>query len=367
MKNTLSQKAKKLFNKKHVFIIAEIGKNFIQTEKERPVSEYLANAKKLVDAAKDAGCDAVKFQTHEVEDEVLNLDFTSPHFKAKDRYSWVTRNTKATPLETFWKPLKKYCDSRGIIFFSTPMSRKAAQKLGKVGVPFWKVGSGDIFDYALMDYIATTKKPIIYSTGMASLKELDGVVKYLSSRKTPQVILYCISKYPAPKDYFNLGTIEYLAKKYPRIPIGFSDHSLGHDVALAAVKLGASVVEKHFSFSRDLWGADHKVSMTPDEMKEFVRLVRSGAYKKVATKAYYGKKNKELEGVENQFRPYFHKSLMAGKNIPKGARITKESVFAMRPQMLAGGLPSDKFPEVLGRRVKRALKKYEPITEEILV
>lgn len=367
MKNTHSQKAKMLFNKKRVFVIAEIGKNFIQTEEERPVAEYLANAKKLVDAAKDAGCDAVKFQTHEVEDEVLNLDFTSPHFKAKDRYSWVTRNTKATPLEQFWKPLKKYCDARGIIFFSTPMSRKAAQKLSEVGVPFWKVGSGDIFDYALMDYLAKTRKPVIYSTGMASLKELDAVVRYLSSRKVPQVILYCISKYPAPKEYFNLGTIEYLAKKYPRVPIGFSDHSLGHDVALAAIKLGAKVVEKHFSFSRDLWGADHKVSMTPEEMREFVRLVRSGAYKKTPAKAYYGKKNKELEGVANQFRPYFHKSLMAGKNIPKGAALAREDVFAMRPQMLAGGIPSDKFPEVMGRRVKRALKKYEPITEDSLV
>jgi len=358
--------SKKLLSKERVFIVAEIGKNFIQTEKDRPTSEYLTNAKNLVDAAVDAGCDAVKFQTHEVEDEVLNIDFTSPHFKARDRYSWVTRNTRMTPVKGFWKPLKAYCDKCGIIFFSTPMSRKAAQKLDKVGVPFWKVGSGDIFDYVLLDYLAETKKPIIFSTGMASLAELNRVIGYLSKKKVPLVVLYCISKYPAPKEYFNLGTIEYLKEKYPHITVGFSDHSLGHDVALAAVSLGARVVEKHFSFSRDLWGADHKASVTPKEMKEFVGLVRSGAYRTSNAALYYGKKNKELEGAENQFRPYFHKSLMAGTALPKGAVITKDAVYAMRPQMRAGGISSDRFHEVVGRKTKKPLEKFEPITKETL-
>ena len=150
-----------------VFFIAEIGKNFIQTEEERPVAEYLLNAKKLVKAAKEAGADAVKFQTHEVEDEQLNIDITSPHFKGADRYSWITRNMEATPIDTFWKPLKKYCDETGILFFSTPMSRKAAMKLQEVGVPFWKVGSGDAQDYVTLDFMFSTKKPIIISTGMA--------------------------------------------------------------------------------------------------------------------------------------------------------------------------------------------------------
>ncbi len=357
---------RKLLSKERVFIIAEIGKNFIQTEEEKPVTEYLENAKKLVDAAKDAGCDAVKFQTHEVEDEVLDIAFTSPHFKGKDRYSWVTRNTNATPLKEFWKPLKVHCDMRGITFFSTPMSRKAAQKLEKVGVPFWKVGSGDIFDYVLLDYLTGTEKPIIFSTGMTSLKELGGVIGYLSKKKLPLVVLYCISKYPAPKKSFNLATIEYLKEKYPAVTIGFSDHSLGYDVSLAAVALGARIIEKHFSFSRDLWGADHKVSITPTEMKGFVRLVRSGAYKKASTRAYYGTKDKELEGAGNQFRSYFHKSLIAGEDLPKGSIITKAAVFAMRPQMHAGGLGSHRLGEVVGRKIKHALKKYEPITEEII-
>ena len=201
---------------------------------------------------------------------------------------------------------------------------------------------------------------------MASLNELDRVVSHLSEKKTPLVVLYCISKYPAPKEYFNLATIEYLKEKYPAVTIGFSDHSLGHDVALAAVALGARVVEKHFSFSRDLWGADHKVSMTPAEMKEFARLVHTRTYKDVPVDAYYGKKEKELEGAGNQFRPYFHKSLMAGENLAKGAVITKNVVFAMRPQKLAEGLSSDCFYDVVGCKTKRALKKFDPITKDVI-
>lgn len=365
-KNSVNTTVKNLLGPDYIFVIAEIGKNFIQTEKERPVSEYLRNAKALVNAAKDAGCDAVKFQTHEVQDEVLNVNFTSPHFEARDRHSWVARNTKATPLEKFWKPLKRHCDKKGITFFSTPMSRKAAQKLQKVGVPFWKIGSGDIFDYVLLDYIAGTKKPVIYSTGMTSLNELDSVVSYFSEKEIPQVVLYCISKYPAPKKYFNLATIEYLKEKYPDITIGFSDHSLGYDVALAAVKVGARVIEKHFSFSRMLWGADHKVSMTPSEMKEMVMKIRSGAYKKANPAPYYGRKDRELEGAKNQFRPYFHKALVAGNDIPAGKVITKNMIFAMRPKMHSRGLAPERLHECAGRRAKKALKKYEPITKNVL-
>ena len=348
-----------------VFFIAEIGKNFIQTLEERSVAEYLENAKKLVKAAKEAGADAVKFQTHEIEDEQLNINVVSPHFKGADRVSWITRNIEATPRETFWQPLKAYCDEIGILFFSTPMSRKAAMKLEKVGVPLWKVGSGDVQDYVTLDFIFSTKKPVIISSGMVSLKELDEVIAHIQANKAPLVVLYCISQYPAPKEYFNLSTVEYLTEKYPEVVVGFSDHSLGDEVALAAVKLGAKVIEKHFSFGRELWGADHKVSMTPEEFATMVGAVKSGAYKNADTSAYYGRKDKELEGANNQFRPYFNKSLMAGTDIPAGATITREMVFAMRPKMYAKGLPAEDFPRVLGKIVKKSLVKYDPITEGV--
>lgn len=351
-----------------VFVIAEIGKGFIQTQEERSVEEYLENAKRLVDAAVFSGADAVKFQTHELEDEFLPVDVTSPHFTAKgsDRYTWIGRNTAATPLESFWKPLKRYCEEKSILFFSTPMSRKAAMKLNEVGVPLWKVGSGDVQDNVLLEYITRDKKPVIVSTGMVSLAELDEVIRYIQGKGSPVIVLYCISEYPAPPEYFNLGTILYLKEKYPEVIVGFSDHSLGADIPLAAVKLGARVVEKHFSLDRALWGSDHKVSMLPQEMKEMIAAIRSGAYKEVNEKPYYGEKDKELQGARNQFRPYFNKALMAGDDVPEGTVLSKDMIFAMRPVMLAGGLPSQKFEEVVGKKTRAALKKYDPITKEVL-
>lgn len=360
--------------KSRAFVIAEIGKNFIQTEEERPVAEYLENAKALVRAAKDAGADAVKFQTHNVEDEQLNIEVISPHFKGADRYSWVMRNTSATPLEEFWRPLKAYCDEIGVIFFSTPMSRGAAQVLQALDVPFWKVGSGDILDFVALDYMAGTKKPIILSTGMSTLPEVDKAVDFLKRKNADVVILHCISKYPCPPEELRLGTIQLLRKRYG-VPVGFSDHSIGIDSALTAVVLGARVVEKHFSFSRDAWGADHKVSMTPEELKNLVSEIREleldsskkEAYlQKDITKKGMKKENKVLQEDEAVFRPYFRKSLMAGRNIPAGAVLTPDMLYAMRPQAHARGLRSEMYEWVLSKKVTRALKKYDPITHDVI-
>ncbi len=344
-----------------VFFIAEVGKGFIQSEDDRSVAEYLENAKVLAKAAKDAGADAVKFQTHVLEDEQLPVEITSPHFKGADRYSWVKRNMRATPLEEFWKPLKAYCDEIGILFFSTPMSRDAAKLLNTLSVPLWKVGSGDVQDYALLDYLATTGKPVIISSGMVSLDELDAVVIYMQERSVPLCILYCISKYPAPREYFNLATIQHFKDRYPNVPIGFSDHSLGDEVSLAAVQAGASIIEKHFSLSRELWGSDHKVSMTPEEFGIMVNRARTNAL--VDPSDYMGEPARELEGAANEFRPYFNKTLVAGRDIAEGEVFTPETVYAMRPRA-AGELSADRYHDVVGRQSKRFIAKYGPILEQ---
>ncbi len=344
-----------------VFIVAEIGKNFIQTPNERPVAEYLENAKQLVKAAKDAGADAVKFQTHNVEDEQLNIEIKSPHFDGADRYSWVRRNTEATPLE-FWKEVKRYCDGLGIVFFSTPMSRGAAQLLNQIDVPLWKVGSGDILDFVLLDYLASTGKPIIISSGMSTEEELDASVAFLKKRTDRIVVMHCISKYPCPPQELYLDTIEHLAKRYD-LPVGFSDHSLGYEAAVAAAGKGARVIEKHFSLSRDFWGSDHKVSMMPDEFKYMVGAIRSNS---TVDASQFGSGVRALDEKARAFRPVFRKSLMAGRDIPKGTLIAKEMVYAMRPQKHAGGLPSEEYKNVLGKRVVKNLKKYDPITNDAI-
>lgn len=357
--------AKKYFQKiisdGEVFVIAEIGKGFIQTKEEQTIETYLKNAKELIDAALETGVQAVKFQTHEYEDEQLNIDVTSPHFNGSDRYSWVKRNTDATPIE-FWKELKEYAESKGLIFFSTPMSRKSAEKLESLDVSLWKVGSGDVEDHVMLDFLIETKKPIIISTGMVSFSELDEVVSYITSKGSPLTILYCVSEYPCPPEKFNLSTITYLKEKYPNLTIGFSDHSVGDNtVPLGAVKLGAQVIEKHFSLSRDFWGSDHKVSMTKEEMKDFVDSIKSGTYKNIDVAPCFGKKDRELEGATNQFRPYFNKSLVFGRDVKAGEIITKDMVFAMRPRMYIDGLHAHKLRDVLGKKAKKDFKKYDGI------
>ncbi|MDO8470755.1 MAG: N-acetylneuraminate synthase family protein [bacterium] len=361
---------------KGVFVIAEAGKNFIQTEDDRSVAEYLANAKRLVDEAVKGGADAIKFQTHTVEDEVMDIDFTSPHFTAKgsSRYQWVTRNTKATPLDEFWKPLKSYCDEKGIIFMSTPMSRGAAQKLDQVGMNVWKVGSGDILDFVCMDYIRDSEKPIILSSGMSTLEEVKKAVDFLREKNRRVALLHCVSKYPCPPEELRLGTITFFKETFD-IPIGFSDHSIGIEPDLVAVAMGATIIEKHFSLSRDFYGADHKVSMTPDELASLIagikEVLENPEKKKEILESEYAKKamskrEKILQEDEAVFRPLFHKSLVFGRSLSKDTMLTKDMVYAMRPQAYIKGLPSEDYERVIGKTVTRNVVAYEPVTEDII-
>ena len=353
---------KNTVDRQEVFVIAEIGKNFIQTEDSKTFQEYVNNAKELIKAAKDAGANAVKFQTHNIEDEQLNIDVVSPHFVGSDRYSWVKRNNDATPLE-FWKEIKKYADEIDIIFFSTPMSRGAARILEEVGVDLWKVGSGDILDFVTLDYIAQTGKSILISSGMSSLDEVDKAIDFLKKRTDKIVLLHCVSKYPCSEEELNLGTISFFKKRYD-IPVGFSDHSLGHRSTLAATEKGAVVIEKHFSLSRDLWGADHKVSMTPHEFKSMVDDIRGGKKVKLDND---GDENKILQDDEAVFRPFFRKSLMFSRDVQEGETIVSDMIYAMRPQKHAGGLSSEEYENVIGKHITKNVNKYDPITKDVLL
>lgn len=345
-----------------VFIVAEIGKNFIQTEEDRPVSEYLDNAKALVLAAKKAGADAVKFQTHWVEDEVMPLQFDAPHFKGQDRYKWVLRNTEATPINDFWIPLASFCREQDILFFSTPMSRGAAQSLERVGVKLWKVGSADLLDFVLLDFLASTGKPIIISSGMSTLGEVDMAAEFLKKRNAKFALMQCVSKYPCPVEDLKLATIPFFRRRY-EVPIGFSDHSLGIESAAEAAALGATILEKHFSFSRNLWGSDHGVSLNPAEF----RLLCEKAHNVAVSSEKTVEQIKVLQDDEAIFRPVFRKSLMASCDIPAGSIITSKMLYAMRPQKLLGGLPSEQYESVLGRRASRALKRYDPIKADSFI
>jgi len=361
---------------KGVFVIAEAGKNFIQTEEEKSVAEYLKNAKDLVDKAVWAGADAIKFQTHEAEDEQHpDIKVTASHFQALDRYSWVTRNERATPVENFWRPLREYCEEKGIVFFSTPMSRGAARRLMRVGMPLWKIGSGDILDWLMLDYIRNTKIPIIMSSGASSLEEVERSFNFLREKNPRCALVHTLSKYPGEPEEENLATIYLYREMFPGVPIGFSENSVGIEPSCIAVAEGATIIEKHFSPVRGLWGADHKVCSTPEEFKAMVEEIRemekSSSYKMAWVDhpkfaAILGKKEKVLREDEAGFRPVFQKSLVAGRDIPAGTVINTEMIYAMRPRKELKGLPSEQYEQVLGRVAKNDIKKYDPINWEAL-
>ena len=347
---------------KGVFVIAEIGKNFIQSKEEKTVDEYLKNAKTLIRLAKEVGADAVKFQTHNVEDEQMDVHIVSQHFSGSDRYSWVRRNTEATPLR-FWQELKRYSDELGIIFFSTPMSRGAAIILNEVGVPLWKVGSGDILDFVMLDYLCSTGKPIMISSGMSTLEEIDLMMDFIKQRNAEVILMHTVSQYPCPIEDLRLNTMKFFMKRY-NVPVGFSDHSLGFESAVAAAYLGAVVVEKHFSISREIFGADHKVSMLPEEFKTMVKHIRSKTTFDVKN---LGEETKILQKDELKFRPVFRKTLVYGQDVKSGAILGPEMVYAMRPQIYIDGLHSERYEVVIGKKVTKDVRKYEPIQAEDLV
>ena len=357
-----------------VFIVAEIGKNFIRTEAERSVGEYLADAQELVRRAAAAGADAVKFQTHHAEDEVCNVEFDSPHFKGTSRYEWVSRNERATPVEGFWKPLKAYCDDIGIIFFSTPMSRGAAIKLQALDVPFWKVASSDILDFVMLDFMALTGKTIMIPSGMSTIEELDCCLDFLRRRNAPFIVMHAISRYPYPAEDSNLLTIRFFQKRYPGVLIGFSQNSPWVDPAVAATWLGARVVEQHLTLDRADWGPDHKVSMTPEEFTVMATRIRMAEKEPrmeglvlddPAMQKYLGREEKFLQDGEAPFRGLFRKSLVASRDLAADDVIMPDTLYAMRPQALIGGIPSERYEAVLGKRVGIPLKKYDPIPRDL--
>lgn len=202
---------------------------------------------------------------------------------------------------------------------------------------------------------------------MASFAELDRTVSFLRKRRVRFAILYCVSKYPAPPASFNLASLHDLRERYPGVPIGFSDHSVGeHALPLAAVGLGARIIEKHFSLSRSLWGSDHKVSLTPSELKELVSSIRRGEAEKVDPAPWYGARGRELAGARNEFRPFFFKTLVAARNLRAGTTLRGADMYAHRPARLLAGFPSHEAYHLVGRKTARPLRRFEPFTANAL-
>ena len=330
-----------------VFIIAEAGVNH---------NGSLDLACQLIDVAKDAGADAVKFQTFKAGNVVSKL-------ADKAEYQKKTTGSDKSQLEMIKKleisfdnfiKLKKYCDKKGIMFLSTPFDHQSIDFLYDL-IDIYKIPSGEIINYPYLKHIAAKNKPIIMSTGMASLGEVEEAINTIRSvnSKAEISLLHCTTNYPTPYEEVNLKAMQTLADAF-KLPVGYSDHTLGIEVPIAAVAMGAKLIEKHFTLDKKLPGPDHKASLEPHELKAMVKAIRN-------IEKSLGDGIKKPNKSEIEIIKVARRSLIATRDIKAGEIIKESDVAIKRPG--TGILP--KFKEiVIGMRIINDIKQDEPFRWE---
>ena len=326
------------------FIVAEISANHCQC---------FDKAVSLIVKAKESGANAVKFQTY--TPDTLTIDVNNRYFKIKHpRWGGQTLYQLYKKAYTPWdwfKKLKKTADDLGIIFFSTAFDKTAVDYLEKINVPMHKIASFELVDLPLIEYAARTRKPLILSTGMATLNEIREAVDAARGGGAKDIILLkCVSAYPAKAEDMNLKTIPDMHKRFG-CTIGLSDHSLGISASLAAVSLGAKVIEKHFTLSRKIKTPDSFFSSEPSEFKALTEGIRTT--EKALGAVHYG-----LAEDENVCR-VFRRSLFAVQDIKKGEVFTADNIRSIRP---AYGLKPKYFKNILGKKAKSNIAKGMPLT-----
>jgi len=325
------------------FIIAEAGANH---------DRKLSQAKELIDIAVEAGADAVKFQIYSAK---TLYSKKTPLHSGYEKNLWDLIKEIEMPRE--WIPeLKEYCDKKGIIFFATPFDFEAVDELD-IYVELFKVASFEIVDLPLIEYIAKKGKPTIISTGLANMEEIeDAYLTYTKTGNNKLIFLQCASVYPATPELINLRSMEAISKTFGVIT-GLSDHTLGTHISVAAVAMGAKVIEKHFTLSRKLKGPDHPFAIEPNELKEMVKQIRD-VEKALGDGKKLGYKPEELENFEKARR-----SIHAKVKIPKGTKITKDMIIIKRPGY---GIKPKFIDIIIGREAKRDIEEDEWITWEMI-
>jgi len=303
-------------------------------------------AAELLDAAAAAGADAFKIQTHFPEHEMLRSGATAAYV-GESLFDLLTRTALSREAHV---ELRDRAAKKGIIFLSTPFSREAADFLESIGVPAFKTGSGELTNLPLQQHIARKHRPMIISTGMSTPEEIDRTVQTVRAEGTPFALMHCTSTYPTPYEHVELGCIDWLHDLYG-VPVGFSDHTLGGYMALAAVASGAALFEKHFTTSRSLPGPDQQGSMEPRELEDVVRGIRAIERARGATK--------KIQPGEQDVRNMAHHSVVSIRDIAAGATIAAGDVWAKRP---GTGIPARQLGEVVGRKTNHAIAKDRLIT-----
>jgi len=319
-------------------VVAEIGIN----HEGNP-----GKALRMIDDAAAAGCECVKFQTHVVEDEMVPNGVVPGNARES---IWDIMSRCALGEEDERK-LKLHAESRGLIFLSTPFSRAAADRLERLGVAAYKIGSGECNNYPLVEHVASFRKPVILSTGMNNLDSVGKSVAILRRYAIPFALLHCTSMYPTPYSAVRLGALGELAACFPDAVIGLSDHSLSNYPCLGAVALGASILERHFVSDRTWPGPDVSVSMDPAELQQLIEGSRA------IHDALGGSKN-VLPGEAPTIR-FAYASVVAIRDIAAGEAFTEENIWVKRPG--TGEIRAEQYPRVVSRRAARDIRKDQQL------
>jgi N-acetylneuraminate synthase len=332
-----------------VFIIAEAGVNH---------NGDVAMARQLVDVAADAGADAVKFQTFRAEnlatEAAPKAEYQLRHTEADESQFAMLKRLELS--REAHRMLSDHCRQRGIIFLSTPFDEEAADLLFELDVPAFKVSSGDLTNLPLLAHIARKGKPVILSTGMSNLDEVTDAVRAINDAGGTQLVLMqCVTNYPARPEDVNLRAMQTMRATF-HLPVGYSDHTEGMEVALAAAALGASVIEKHLTLNRNLPGPDHAASLEPRELAALVSGIR-----KVESALGHGRK--ECAASELETARVARRSLTAARDIIAGTRLTREMIAARRP---GTGLPPAMLPQLIGRTLRANVEAGSMFALEML-
>lgn len=317
-------------------IIAEAGVNH---------NGDLDTALKLCDAAKEAGADVVKFQTWKTE-SIITRNVAQAEYQEENTGVRESQFDMLKRLELSYddfRKIKEHCDSIGIMFASTADDPESLDFLVSLGIPFIKIGSGEIGNVSYLRYMGSKKMPVILSTGMSSLADIDISIQALREGGAGDItLLHCTTSYPCEFENVNLNAMNTIREAF-KLPVGYSDHTLGSTVAIAAVAMGARVVEKHFTLDKNMEGPDHKASSTPEEFKEYVKSIRDiekamGSGVKAPTK------------VEKEISKVVLKRIVAKKSIKEGQLITEDDICVKRND---AGLPCNKWDIIVGTRARR--------------
>jgi len=306
------------------YIIAEAGVN---------VRGDMELSKAFIDQAAEANADAIKFQTHLADSEMVHSEMErlgmGDLYQRMDEYAFTPEDHRE---------LQRYCRDRDIHFLSTPFSVEGVSLLDEIDVPALKIGSGELTNYQILKRAADTGKPLLLSTGMSDWRTVRDAVAFLRQHDATFALLYCISEYPTPLSDFNLGVIDQMRGEF-EVPIGFSDHSTGIEASQIAVARGADVVEKHFTIDRALPGGDQEVSIEPAELAALTEFIR-------ACHATRGTE-KRLSETEASIAEWAHHSIVTSERIEAGDRFTTENITTKRP---GTGVPASEYYDVVGLR-----------------